>query len=119
MQRLVNMEALAFGTQEQLFRPCVDCGLFTGCFCDGLGQPCFAAIRVPRERWARGQQTPLCTLCDRTMGVCHFCRGQAWCVPPSHHMQDPQRPEEGQPDAAFQIDPDNPANKAPQLRSLM
>ncbi|CAE7358788.1 Rad54b [Symbiodinium natans] len=46
MQRLVNLEALAFGTQEQLFRPCVDCGLFTGCFCDGLGQPCFAAIRV-------------------------------------------------------------------------
>ena len=56
---------------EVLFRPCVDCGWRTGCFCDY----CKAAQRLSNEEWAVGQNTPLCTDCDRLEGVCHYCRG--------------------------------------------
>ena len=69
----------AIGTQAMLMRPCVDCGLRTGSYCDN----CEAVHRLPGEEWARGQKTPLCTSCDRTHhGICHFCRRQPWCVPP-------------------------------------
>ena len=51
---------LAYGDQEMLTRPCVDCGLLTGRFCDW----CFAADRLPNEEWADGQMTPLCSDCD-------------------------------------------------------
>ncbi|CAE7591356.1 unnamed protein product [Symbiodinium natans] len=78
------MEALAFGDRQTLLRPCVDCGLLAGCFCDGLEAPCFAARRVPSEQWAWNQATPLCTQCDRVQEACHFCCGQAWCTPPAH-----------------------------------
>ena len=86
----VALQALAVGTQAELCRPCVDCGLFTGCYCDGndWGE-CFAADRVPQEHWANNQRTPLCTTCDRRFGMCHFCRGQLWVVPPAH--RDPAR----------------------------
>ena len=49
----VALEALAVGTQEELCRPCVDCGLYTGCYCDGndWGE-CFTADRLPQEHWA-------------------------------------------------------------------
>ena len=72
------MQALAFGSEAQLTRPCADCGLVTGGFCDF----CLAAERFPGEEWAEGQQTPLCTVCDKKHGACHFCRGRLWCVPP-------------------------------------
>ena len=86
----VALEALAVGTQEELCRPCVDCGLYTGCYCDGNDWgDCFAADRLPRERWANNQRTPLCTACDRRFGMCHFCRGQLWACPPAH--RDPAR----------------------------
>ena len=73
------LQALAVGTQDELCRPCVDCGLYTGCYCDGndWGE-CFAADRLP-----------LCTTCDRLFNMCHFCRGQLWAVPPAH--RDPAR----------------------------
>ena len=81
------------GAHEQsLSRPCVDCGLCTGNFCETLlqqgkerwqGGVCYAENRVPTERWAPEQRTPLCTHCERKWGVCHFCRGQMWCVPPA------------------------------------
>ena len=78
------------GTQEELCRPCVDCGLYTGCYCDGNDWgDCFAADRLPREHWANNQRTPLCTACDRRFGMCHFCRGQLWACPPAH--RDPAR----------------------------
>ena len=72
------MEVLAFGSKEMLTRPCVDCGVVTGRFCDW----CFAEDRCPTEQWAAGQMTPLCSYCDNTHNACHFCRRQSWCVPP-------------------------------------
>ena len=86
----VALQALAVGTQDELCRPCVDCGLYTGCYCDGndWGE-CFAADRMPQEHWANNQRTPLCTACDRRFNMCHFCRGQLWAVPPAH--RDPNR----------------------------
>ena len=86
----VALEALAVGTQEELCRPCVDCGLYTGCYCDGndWGE-CFAADRLPQEHWANNQRAPLCTSCDRRFNMCHFCRGLLWAVPPAH--RDPDR----------------------------
>ena len=86
----VALEALAVGTQEELCRPCVDCGLYTGCYCDGNDWgDCFAADRLPQEHWANNQRTPLCTACDRRFGMCHFCRGLLWACPPAH--RDPAR----------------------------
>ena len=76
-QNVVPMEVYAHGEVNVLCRPCVDCGRKTGCFCDY----CKAADRMPGEMWAQGQMTPLCDVCDNTKG-CHFCRRQAWCVPP-------------------------------------
>ena len=65
-------------TAMGLIRPCVDCGLMTGRFCDY----CNAADRLPDEEWAPNQATPLCSQCDNNHDKCHFCRGQHWCVPP-------------------------------------
>ena len=72
------LQTLAAGDVETLCRPCVDCGLETGCFCDH----CCAEDRLPGEEWAKGQHTPLCTKCDSTFDKCHFCRGLKWCTPP-------------------------------------
>ena len=54
-KRLPPMEILASGTEEQLIRPCVDCGMWTGRFCDY----CLAADKLPDEEWVEGQMTPL------------------------------------------------------------
>ena len=79
-------EVLAMGDEADLKRPCVDCGLRTGCFCDG----CFASTRLPLETWIAGQRTPLCTDCDRRHGgLCHYCRGLSWATPPT---RGPERP---------------------------
>ena len=89
------MQILAHGTVEMLNRPCVDCGLVTGCYCDW----CRAADRLPDEEWADGHQmTPLCTFCDRKHDACHYCRGQLWCVPPPHLSAGSQSPEQTMPD---------------------
>ena len=61
----------AFGAPHLLCRPCVDCGLYTGNFCDH----CQAVDRTPAEEWVPGQHTPLCTKCDWLFASCHFCRG--------------------------------------------
>ena len=61
---------LAAGDANILHRPCVDCGLVTGCFCDY----CLAEDRDPSGEYASGQHTPLCTDCDREFEMCHFCR---------------------------------------------
>jgi len=89
-----NMELVvqAYGDKETLFRPCVDCGLMTGRFCDGLEQGshaawqggfCSAQDRLPDEKWAVCQSTPLCSSCEVMFGACHFCRRVAWCTPPT------------------------------------
>ena len=86
----VPFDVLAFGEPEDFSRPCVDCGRITGSFCDGkFGRPCFAAERVPSEKWVDGQRTPLCTACDREKDICHFCRRVSWCRPFSHPKTDP------------------------------
>ena len=71
------MEVMAFGDEEVLTRPCVDCGLVTGRFCDF----CYAAARIPDEEWAEGQLTPLCSYCDNKFDCCHCCRNLSWCRP--------------------------------------
>ena len=65
------LEVFVVGSKEVLCRPCVDCGLYTGRFCDY----CYAADRIPDEKWERGQLTPLCSYCDNRYDACHFCRG--------------------------------------------
>ena len=65
------MEVFALGDPTMLCRPCVDCGLYTGRFCDY----CYDADRIPNDEWARGQLTPLCSRCDNRYDMCHFCRG--------------------------------------------
>ena len=75
----VMMHVLAVGTTEMFARPCVDCGLITGCYCDYR----LAKDRVEGEEWADGQATPLCSDCDRRFHMCHFCRRQDWVRPPS------------------------------------
>ena len=73
------MEVLAIGDRDVLFRPCVDCGLRTGCYCDY----CLAEDRDPNNKWAKGQHTPLCATCDHKYDRCHYCRGQHWAAPPA------------------------------------
>ena len=79
------VEVLAVGDEKMLCRPCVDCGLRTGRFCDF----CLAADRMPSEVWAEGQLTPLCGACEAkpwgpdgsSEGCCHFCRGVSMARP--------------------------------------
>jgi len=64
------MQIVAFGTPEELTRPCVDCGNATTNFCEY----CFAADRMPNQVWAQNQATPLCMTCDKKHDKCRFCR---------------------------------------------
>ena len=77
---LFGMTVIAASDIETLYRPCVDCGRKTGSYCDF----CKAVDRVPSEKWADRQQTPLCTACDYRYDACHFCRELHWCTPPEH-----------------------------------
>ena len=74
---LADLEVLAWGTKAELYRPCVDCGKYTGRYCDY----CIAAARLPKEKWCKGQHTPLCSTCDNSKDACHFCRGEPWVTP--------------------------------------
>ena len=75
------MEVYAEGSIRDLCRPCVDCGKYTGRYCDGLAFDCFAKDKVPAERWCEGQRTPLCSTCEWASEVCHYCRGVHSCQP--------------------------------------
>ena len=77
-QRDATLQVSAVGDSKMMHRPCVDCGLVTGCFCDY----CFAQDRDPTGEYAEGQHTPLCTDCDRKFDMCHFCRKMMWATPP-------------------------------------
>ena len=81
-----SLVALCKGPTELLMRPCVDCGLVTGRYCDGeeedAGPPCFAENRIPNEVWIENQRTPLCSVCDNLHNRCRFCRGMFSCTPP-------------------------------------
>ena len=72
----------AVGSEEELNRPCVDCDVKTGSFCDH----CLAEDRMPDEHWCRGQHTPFCTKCDRLWDACRFCRGES--SPPQYPCVD-------------------------------
>ena len=76
MSGAASMQVLSCGTMDQLYRPCVDCGRWTGCYCDG----CTAASRGLQDV-APNQMTPLCNTCDNKQGYCHFCLGLQWCGP--------------------------------------
>ena len=89
----LDMQVLAWGDENMLARPCVDCGLKTGCYCDY----CRACDRCPKEKWADGQMTPLCTNCDNRQGACHFCRGLSWCTPPQFNATKPKNEKAGAP----------------------
>ena len=78
-----NIEVMAWGSKEELCRPCVDCGLVTGRFCDGKDEACLAAERS-NGRWCEGQQTPFCSKCEEKSMFCYFCRGHPWCTPFAH-----------------------------------
>ena len=71
------LEVVQVAPQHVLHRPCADCGLRTGSWCDY----CFALAWFPEEHWAPNQHTPLCIACDYNHGRCHFCRGQLWVAP--------------------------------------
>ena len=72
--------------------PCVDCGLFTGNFCDGgptleYTDRCFAFERDPQTyREESTQRTPLCTYCETCSKYCRFCRGVSGCTPPPRRV---------------------------------
>ena len=80
----VDLICFAYDT-ETLCRPCVDCGLKTGYFCDGAelegGNACIASDRIPAETWCDGQRTPFCRPCEDKIVSCNFCRGTPWCQP--------------------------------------
>ena len=76
-QQSPPMEVLCASTEVQLTQPCVDCGQWTGSFCDY----CFIEQRMPNEGFAPGQMTPLCTHCDRVQEACHYCLEIPWCRP--------------------------------------
>ena len=76
----VPLEVKAWADSDILRRPCVDCGRWTGAFCN---LDCKASHRLPREEWAVGQCTPHCTACDSENKMCHFCRGHKWRRPPA------------------------------------
>ena len=80
---MAALQVYAAGSPELLIRPCVDCGLKTGGYCD----KCLAEDRMPEEEWAEGQRTPLCSRCDNKYSACHYCRGQVWCVPATQDYQ--------------------------------
>ena len=72
----------------RFYRPCADCGLMTGNFCDGLTvqgrilDNCFAEQRMPQEVWNANQRTPFCSKCEEKKIVCHFCLQMPMCQPP-------------------------------------
>ena len=91
-QIMATAEVHANGDAEdlqlnQMIRPCVDCGRYTGGYCVGIGiedgpeDNCFSMDWLPAEPWCCGQPTPLCTSCERAYGFCHFCRKIASCRP--------------------------------------
>ena len=76
--RPIQTQAPAIGQTEMLVRPCVDCGQWTGRYCDY----CLAKDRLPNETWCGNQHTPLCSQCENEREACHFCYGKKWVMPP-------------------------------------
>ena len=73
------------GNLISLIRPCVDCGLLTGNWCEAS---CFAEdwLGSKLEDWQDSQITPHCSLCEEEYQFCHFCRGKDWATPNTHRI---------------------------------
>jgi len=76
-----------------LVRPCVDCGLMTGSFCEN---DCSAAGWMPNEAWRGNQITPHCTHCEHKFLFCHYCRGVSMATPFAWRPKQPK--EEPKPE---------------------
>ena len=81
-----TMQVMAMGSVAELTRPCVDCGMYTGSFCE---MDCLAVTWVPSERWCAGQHAPHCTKCELKFTFCHFCRKSPWATPPAWGVAPP------------------------------
>jgi hypothetical protein len=99
----------------RLCRPCADCGLMTGNFCDGLTvqgrilDNCFAEQRMPQETWSANQRTPFCSKCEEKKAACHFCLQTSMCQPPPTEVykgDDRPQPEEAKNDSKIKVDKD-------------
>ena len=78
----VEYEQQGLESQPKLVRPCVDCGLKTGNFCDGIMAECYAKERIPGEEWCVNQRTPFCSHCENKRPACRFCLRITSCTPP-------------------------------------
>ena len=91
--------------QPKLVRPCVDCGLITGNFCDGIGYECYAEVHVPGEDWCVNQRTPFCNFCESKRPACRFYMRTPSCTPPEtsvHKGND--KPRKANPEGRMTID---------------
>ena len=130
--RIVDqMEVNAWGSAEMHWRPCVDCGAYTGNFCEtmlqwrgpGLGRHlyaqgghCSAAERMPNQEWSHGQSTPLCVRCEHERGACHFCRGvRGWTEPLPWGNPNPPNPGDFEEMAAREVDAETVRNTLQEL----
>ena len=103
------IDAEAMQRAREASRPCVDCGLLTGCFCDF----CYIAERYPCPEQDRLRHTPLCTRCDRENDDgCHYCRRVQWCTPPTWEKTGTYRPDT-QPTAQKNSSPPEDADSSP------
>ena len=82
----VEYEQQGLEPQPKLIRPCVDCGLITGNFCDGILAECYAQERIPGEVWCVNQRTPFCAKCEAKRPACRFCLRIASCTPPETNV---------------------------------
>ena len=71
------------GNIVSLIRPCVDCGLLTGNWCEAS---CFAEdwLGSKLEDWNDSQMTPHCSFCEKKYQFCHFCLRKDWVTPDTH-----------------------------------
>ena len=65
------LEVVQVAPQHALHRPCGDCGLRTGSWCDY----CFALTQFPEEHWAPNQNTHCAPLVITTMDAVTFAVG--------------------------------------------
>ena len=69
MAEAALMTVYAVGDTSMLYRPCVDCGQYTGNWCES---ECSAKLWLPDLPWADGQITPQCTACEQQFVYCHY-----------------------------------------------
>ena len=84
--------------RSTLCRPCIDCGLVTGSFCDR----CCVRPHWTTNRWQPGTTTPLCTHCDKKWSACHRCRAVSACSPFPHGHDDYATRPDGMPNEIYE-----------------